>query len=279
MENLKYFKKCLAEKKTANVVFNQIDKEKQQLVAYGDGFTVVMPLRMVVTVKDNNVDSVWNTPLIGRHLGESLEVYISRIDEKEMVVECSRDFIKAKASEEMKKEIDEALAKEGGTYTVRAKVLNVFGFGKSNRAKLVTENGIRLSLHCSGYSYDYVENLKDHIKVGDEFDVVIYKKDYETSDTDYLVTRLPLLPNPWEGLEKRFKPGDIVIARIVGRRKGVFNARVEGVSGIVALATFPDRGVELRLAMEGKYLCEVVTVYESSHTFTIKPFAEKRNRD
>lgn len=276
MENLDFFKKCAAEGKSTKVVFHQIDKEHQRYVSHGDGFILVMPLRMLLTAKHNETDMIWNTPVIGKHLGEEIEVFITSVDEENGVVNCSRDSIRSQMREKEKKEIEEFLKNnEKDIYIVKGRVTSVWGFGSNSHAKLVTESGLKLIIHCSEWSYDYIEDLRDHVKVGEEYDVAIYYRDKEQKDTDFVVSRRRLLPDPWEGIEEKVKVGDIVVARLVGRRKGAFNVRIEGIDGILALALFPDNK-KLRLANGGRYQCEVKRVGENPRTLVVKPFAEKR---
>ena len=277
MENLEFYKKCAAEGISTKVVFHQIDKENQQYVARGDGFTLVMPLRMLVTAKNNDTDMIWNTPVIGKRLSEEIEVFITSVDEENGIVNCSRDSIRALMKERETKEIDEYLAKKKGNfYVIKGRVAAVFGRGSNSHVKLLTESGLKLIMHCSEWSYDYIEDLHDHVKIGEEYDVAIIHRDKEEKDTDYVVSRRPVLPNPWADIEKKVKVGDIVVGRIVGRRKGSFNARIEGLDGITALSLFPDKDKKLRLVNGGRYQCEVLRVGENPRTLIIKPFAEKR---
>lgn len=276
MENLEYFKKCAADGLPVKVTFHQIDRERAQFVARGDGFTVVMPVREIVIVKKNTEESIWNTPLIGKHLGEELELFVMEIDEEKGIVTCGRENIKLQRRRDEKKKIDEVLAKgDGSTYIVKGRVIGIYGEGSRSRALLLTETGIRLLLFCKRWSFDYIEDIKDVTKVGDELEVAIYDHNNTNDNVDYLVSRMDLLPNPWVGIEEVVHPGDIVVVRVLSRRRGVFNTRIEGIDGIVALATFPDNR-KLRIAMGGRYQCEVVTVCGATHTLVVKPFAEKR---
>lgn len=274
MEDLKFFKECLEKQSAAKVTFYQIDKANEQFVARGEGFTVVMPVSELVVAKKGMEEEIWENGLVGKHLGEELEVFVTEIDEKNGLVKCGRVDIKLEKRKEEKKKINEAIEK-GETYTVTGRVVGIYGEGSRGRAILVTETGIRLLLFSRRWSFDYIEDLNDVVKVGDEVEVAVYGHNDTNNAVDYLVSRMDLLPNPWIGIEEIIHEGDVVIAKILSRRRGVFNARIEGLEGIVALATFPDDR-RLRIAFGGRYQCKVERVYESSHTLVVKPFAEKR---
>lgn len=177
------------------------------------------------------------------------------------------------------KEINEILdKKDGSTVVVKATVKSIYGNGSRNRALLATENGLELLLFCQKWSYEFVENLQDVTNVGEEIEVVIYSKNYINDEADYLVSRIDLLPNPWEGIQNRFHKGDVVVCRIFKKMKEFFGARIDGADGIVALVEFPkDRNLYIEIGK--RYMCEVCAVYESSHTFRVVPFALCNNSE
>lgn len=155
-----------------------------------------------------------------------------------------------------KKKIDKVLD-IGGTVTVSAKVMSVYGKGSRSRAILYTKEGLRLVLMCKKWSYEYVENLKDVLKKGDVLDVAIYCRNrLEKTDADYMVTRLCLIENPWNGIEDKVCAGDLVACRIVSKWKEGFSARIEGLDGIVAYVERPgDKGVQVKVG--AYYTCKV----------------------
>ena len=108
--------------------------------------------------------------------------------------------------------------------------------------------------------------------------MAIYSKNYINDEADYLVSRIDLLPNPWEGIQNRFHKGDVVVCRIFKKMKEFFGARIDGADGIVALVEFPkDRNLYIEIGE--RYMCEVSVVYESSHTFIVAPYAPYGGND
>lgn len=177
------------------------------------------------------------------------------------------------------REINEILDKKDGSIVVaKAKVKSIYGNGSRNRALLVTENGLELLLFCQKWSYTFIENLKDVTKVGDEIEVAIYSKNYINDEADYLVSRIDLLPNPWEGIQDRFHKGDCVVCRIVNKKKGMFGGRLDGAEEIVVVVDSP-KDKNLFIEIGEKYMCEVSVVYESSHTFIVVPYATCDNSE
>ncbi len=279
VKDLKFYKECMEEKKSTMVSFRQIDKEEQRYVTHCDGFKLVMPLRMLISAKDNDTDMLWNTPVIGKRLSEEIEVFITGVDEKNGVVTCSRDFVRAQIKERETREIEEFLKnkKAGDKYVIKGRVSQIFGEGGRSCARLITEGGLRLLLYCSYYGYEFIADIRDRLKIGDELDVaVLGPDDIEEASCDYIVSRRELLPSPWEGIDKKLKKGDIVVANVVGRRKGGLTARIEGYDGISALVFFPDKDKNLLVSVGGRYQCEVHRVRLDPPSLIVKPFAEKR---
>lgn len=278
VKDLNFYKKCMEEKKSVMVSFHQIDKEEQKYVTHCDGFKLVMPLRMLISIKDNDTDMLWNTPVIGKRLSEEIEVFITDVDEKTGVVTCSRDFVRAQLREKEKAEIEEFLKnkKKGEKYVIKGRVSKIFGEGGRSCARLITEGGLRLLLYCSYYGYEYIADIRDRVRLGDEIDVAVLKPDdVEDASCDYIVSRRDLLPSPWENLDKKLKKGDVVVAHVTGRRKGAMSARIEGYDGINALVFFPDKDKNLLVTIGGRYQCEVHRVKMDPPSLIVKPFAEK----
>lgn len=158
-----------------------------------------------------------------------------------------------------KKKINKVLDK-GGTVTVSAKVLSVFGDGSRSRAILCTKEGLRLVMMCKKWSYEFVENLKDVLKPGDVLDVDIYCRNrLEKTPADYMVTRLTLIENPWKSIEEKVHEKDTLTCRIVSKWKEGFSARIEGLNGIVAYVARPEnKGVQVKVGEY--YTCKVCEV-------------------
>ncbi len=172
-----------------------------------------------------------------------------------------------------KKKINKVLDK-GGTVTVSAKVLSVFGDGSRSRAILCTKDGLRLVMMCKKWSYEFVENLKDVLKPGDVLDVDIYCRNLlEKTPADYMVTRLTLIENPWESVEDKVHEADLITCRVVSKWKEGFSARIEGLPGIVAfVAPTEDKGKRLKVGEY--YTCKVVEVSGSYRTLKLNVIEE-----
>lgn len=274
MSSMRFYKRAMENNKPIKVVFSQIDRARNQYVAYDGAFRVVLPLTEYFGVNENGLEEIWKTPRIGQALGQETELLVKEVDQKASQIVCSKEGIRAALKEKAREDIDKILEKKNGELIeVFGRIIAIIGKGSQSRAILVTENGLKLLLFCKKWNYDYVEDLNDVAKVGDTIKVAIYAKNNTKNDVDYLASRAETLPDPWKDIEENFHKGDIVNCRIVRKWNGGYAGRIEGVDGIMTFVAFPKEDSKLRIVLENSYICSVGGVNAETHTFRLYPFA------
>ena len=107
--------------------------------------------------------------------------------------------------------------------------------------------GVEGLIHISELSWGRIQHPKDIVAVGDALRVAILDIDHERSRVALSLKRLQ--PNPWDGIEQRYQPGQVVDAVITGVVPFGAFARLDlGVDGLIhasELGENGDRPVEL----------------------------------
>lgn len=97
---------------------------------------------------------------------------------------------------------------------------------------IVVEN-VTAFMHISDFSWKYIKDLTQVVKVGDTLEVKILEMNQAKKSVK--VGRKQLLPDPWQGLEKRYKVGDILKATAVSyKANGVLLEVEEGVEAFLS---------------------------------------------
>jgi small subunit ribosomal protein S1 len=147
-----------------------------------------------------------------------LEVNRSRnraIFSERQAVQEIRDEQKARLVEELT---------EGETR--RGRVTGISSFGA-----FVDLGGADGLIHISELSWNPVRSPEEIVKVGDEIDVYVLRVDTENRKIALSLRRLQ--PEPWQTIEQRYHPGDIVEATVTKLTNFGAFARVEGIDGSV----------------------------------------------
>lgn len=110
-------------------------------------------------------------------------------------------------------------------------VTNITDFGI-----FVDLGGVEGLIHVSELSWGRVQNPEDVLSVGAPVKTVVLQVAEESARVALSLKRLT--PNPWEQLTRRYKPGDVVTARITAiMRFGAFARLDEGVEGLVHISS------------------------------------------
>jgi small subunit ribosomal protein S1 len=119
---------------------------------------------------------------------------------------------------------------------VKGCVTNVTDFGV-----FVDLGGLEGLIHVSEISWGRVQHPADLITVGQEVDALVLQVFEETGRVALSMKRL--VNNPWETINNRHCPGDVVPAVITSIAPfGIFARLEEGVEGLIHISsmTFPD---------------------------------------
>lgn len=100
--------------------------------------------------------------------------------------------------------------------------------------------GVQGLLHVSEISHARVAHPKDIISVGQEIDVRVIRIDKKKSKIS--LSRKPFEEDPWKGVAKRFKPGQVVAARVARVTEfGAFLELAPGVDGLLHISELAGR--------------------------------------
>lgn len=106
-------------------------------------------------------------------------------------------------------------------------VTNITEFGV-----FVDLGGIEGLIHVSELSWGRVRHPSDVVKIGEEVGAYVILVDREKSRIALSLKRL--YPNPWETAEARYRPGDVVEARVTSVVPfGAFARLEEGLDGLI----------------------------------------------
>ncbi|MCX7882673.1 MAG: S1 RNA-binding domain-containing protein [Brevinematales bacterium] len=125
---------------------------------------------------------------------------------------------------------------------------------------IVIEN-VTAFMHISDFSWKYIKDLTQVVKVGDMLEVKILEMNQAKKSIK--VGRKQLLPDPWQGLEKRYKVGDILKATAVSyKANGVLLEVEEGVEAFLSADEIswtekvrdPKKAIRLGASLEVKII-------------------------
>lgn len=202
MADLSYFNRCVEEGTVIQVVFQQIDRERGQYVAYSEKLRVVLPLTEYFGTNKEGLEEIWKTARIGQALGVETDVIVKNVNMITGTVTCSREGVRSvineRAKEEEKEKIDAAL-NNGDTYEVSGRIVEILGKGKDSFAVMRTQGGHRVVINVKNWNHEYMEDIRDGAQVGQSVRALIYRsfgKKKATTRNDYFGSRRDTLPPP-----------------------------------------------------------------------------------
>lgn len=152
------------------------------------------------------------------------------------VVECTPALNKIVLSERAAQTENgkrrQLLAKLKANEVVDGRVTNITKFGI-----FVDLGGVEGLIHISELSWGRVRSPADHVQMNDIISVLILSVDEKDMHVALSLKRLK--PNPWTAIESKYKPGDVIPARISKILPyGAFACLDEGVEGLIHISTF-----------------------------------------
>lgn len=182
------------------------------------------------------VSHIFTENLPGK-LNDQVETFKERVGQTSnvKVIECNRALNKVVLSERAaqtengkRKELISSLTPNT---IVQGKVTNITNFGV-----FVDLGGVEGLVHISELSWGRVRRPEDHATLGEMISVLVLSVDTKEMHVALSVKRLN--PNPWFELERKYKPGDIVTAKISKILPyGAFAELEEGVEGLIHIST------------------------------------------
>lgn len=164
-------------------------------------------------------------------IGQELPVQVIEVERRRRRLVLSHRLAERRYREERKAQLFEEL-KVGDVVEGEVRSLRPFG-------AFVDIGGADGLLHVSEIGWTPVSHPRDVLKVGDRIKVEVLRLDPERSRI--ALSRRKLLPNPWESIEERYKPGETVlvtITRVVDF--GAFAQLEPGVEGLIHVSELAD---------------------------------------
>ncbi|HET9481505.1 MAG TPA: S1 RNA-binding domain-containing protein, partial [Candidatus Polarisedimenticolia bacterium] len=101
--------------------------------------------------------------------------------------------------------------------------------------------GIQGLLHVSEISHSRVAHPKDVLTIGQQLDVHVLKHDRKKGKIS--LSRKQLETDPWDGVTRRFRPGQVLNAKVVRSTEfGAFLELEPGVDGLLHISELPAGG-------------------------------------
>jgi len=189
--------------------------------------------------------------------GMELEVKVIDVNPKE-----SKLIFSEKATEE--KDIKKALAKYKEGDIVEGLVSGVVDFG------IFVKFGKNLEglVHISELGWKLIENPRDMYSVGDK----IKAKIIDISGTQVSLSVKALQKNPWEGIEKKYKVGEVYKGEVKTLKPfGAFVYLDKDIHGLAYIAQFGNYEKMSRLLEPGKkYKFKITSMRPSEHRMGLK---------
>ena len=156
---------------------------------------------------------------------------------------------------------------------VMAKVVSLQSFGA-----FVEVNGFKALLPISEVSRDRVADIADALKVGDEFEVLILKADWDRERLS--VSRKALLADPWDNAAEKYPAETKVTGKIVRISNfGVFVELERGLDGLVHISELdnirPGTNLQKMYKIGDKFSVIVKEVNQAARRISLKPSSSK----
>lgn len=197
------------------------------LLVHGEGVQGFVPISHIVDAPTNLAEEE-RYHFLEQYVGKSLYLKVIECEpSSERVVLSERA---ARSGQGKRKELFDSL-KPG--VIVCGVITNVTDFGA-----FVDLGGVEGLIHVSEMSWGRVEKPTEILKIGQSVKVIILQVQEENSRIALSIKRLT--PNPWEELQKNYKPGDMVTAEVTSiMRFGVFARLNEGIEGLIHISSMP----------------------------------------
>lgn len=186
-------------------------------------------------------------------IGKTLKVKPIEVNrEKNRLIFSEKEISEAKVMAAQAAALKEI--KTGDTF--KGEVTGVMPFGLF--VKIEAQGGTKLEglVHISEISWEKVEDPADHYKERDEVKVKVLAVDKKSGKLNLSIKQLT--PDPWEGVEKKYRPDTKVKGKVV--RLAPFGAFVNlepGVDGLIHISKIP---AERSLKIEDQVNCYIESV-------------------
>ena len=156
---------------------------------------------------------------------------------------------------------------------VMAKVVSLQSFGA-----FVEVNGFKALLPISEVSRERISDIADVLAVGDEFEVLVLKADWEHERLS--VSRKALLADPWDSAAEKYPEGTKITGKIARISNfGIFIELESGLDGLVHISELdnikPGTNIQKMYKIGDKMSVIVKEVNQTARRISLKPSSSK----
>lgn len=257
-EKLARYRNLMKKKEVFEVIFTRSDLSERCLIGY-DGDVC---LRLVFD-ENTTARTITNALRYRQH------VVVTAVDEEKGEITCSRKEAVAILEVSLKDKIEEGILNEKPV-TVDAVVTSIAGEGAVSRANIRLENtNLTGVVWCPDWSHGYTPDLNGVAWIGERIKVVVEKYDTTKKRVQYRCSRALAYPDPWVGIEKRYRKGDFINVRAVEAGEW-FYGTVDGLEDITIRMKIRP-GTSVRIVPQLVYQCRIAKVSEADHLFIVNP--------
>ncbi|HZD56904.1 MAG TPA: S1 RNA-binding domain-containing protein, partial [Anaerolineales bacterium] len=153
-------------------------------------------------------------------IGQKLECKVLEVDQRQTRLLFSERDAQQELRERRLQEIEKGQVLTG-------KVVNIVNFGA-----FIDLDGVDGLVHISELAWERVGHPSEVVNLGDEIEVEVMDVDAERERVS--LSRKARLPSPWDQVQEKYKPGDLVEGKVTNVRDfGAFVKLAEGVVGLV----------------------------------------------
>ncbi|WP_459195640.1 hypothetical protein [Wukongibacter baidiensis] len=217
-----------------------------------------------------------------KYVSSVMRVAVKKVDREKNVIYFSRALAMDKVRNFLRADIIKKLKKakkNNKDYpVVKAKVMFV---AHNNRVYLNIAGVYLLGyVPIKNWKHGFIYNPKETIENNVIIDVMVvdYKPAINGKDEAFICSRKDLLPDPWEGIEERFKKNDLYEVTCVDRQNDKFYARMPGLE-IDIFVQYPDnskRDIPIVIETGKKYKIRIYKVSEEKRLLRARVIDEIR---
>lgn len=227
-----------------------------------EGFQGFLPVSQLSPKNYPRVEGADKTKILTKLqelVGKELEVKILTLDSRRDILIFSE-----KATET--KKIKETLKKYKVGGTVNGEITGIVEFGVFIK---IAPDDLEGLIHISELDWQIIEDPSEVVKVGEKVKAKIIEI---TADGRISLSLKALKKDPWEGIEKKHKKGDVIKGKVT--KFNPFGAFVEvspKIQGLVHISEFGDKTkMEETLKINEKYNFQILQIEPKEHRMTLK---------
>ncbi len=193
-----------------------------------------------------------------KFIGETLEVKIFDLSPKE------KRLILSEKVKEIEK-IKEILKKYKTGEIVEGEITGITDFGVFIKFGAENLEGL---IHISELDWAIIADPSEIVKVGEK----VKAKIIEISDDKISLSLKALKKDPWEGIEKKYKKGDIISGKVTKFNPfGAFIQITPKIQGLCHISEFGTKTkMEEKLKIDKKYDFQILSIDPEAHRMTLK---------